>query len=115
MDLTAQLTNLRNNSRNLTANERAEVACRLAKQFEKAGDYEQAYEALLEFWPDRAGEPYVAQLDQIRKAEVLLRIGALLGWLGGAEQTPDSQEIAKRHYHREHRYFSITWAKQSLR
>lgn len=95
MDLTVQLSHLRNDSRDLTANERAEMACRLAKQFEKAGDYEQAYEALLEFWPDRASEPRLGELDQPRKAEVLLRIGALRGWLGGAEQTPDSQEIAK--------------------
>ncbi|MGQ0760917.1 MAG: response regulator [Acidobacteriota bacterium] len=95
MNLTAQLTNLRNQSRNLTVNERAEVACRLAKQFEKAGDYEQACEALFEFWPDRAREPRVSEIDELRKAEVLLRIGAVASWLGWAEQRVESQESAR--------------------
>src|SRR5688572_19943889 len=95
MDLTAQLINLRTQSRDLPVNERAEVACRLAKQFEKAGDYEQAGEALFEFWPDRAKDPRVSELDELSKAEVLLRIGAVASWLGWAEQRVESQESAR--------------------
>ncbi|HXT63017.1 MAG TPA: response regulator [Pyrinomonadaceae bacterium] len=67
----------------------------MAKKLEKAGEYEAACDALAEFWPDRSKPPSVAELDELRKAEVLLRIGALAGWLGGAEQYPASQETAK--------------------
>jgi len=95
MNLTAQLTVLRNSSGSLSINERAELACRAAKQLEKAGEYEAAYEAVREFWPERDAPPKLAELDDPTKAELLLRIGALAGWLGGAEQSEGSQESAK--------------------
>jgi CheY-like chemotaxis protein/tetratricopeptide (TPR) repeat protein len=95
MNLVSELTALKSHSRDLPVNERAELACRSAKQLEKAGEYEAACEALVEFWPDRNEPPNVSELDEYTKAEVLLRIGALAGWLGGAEQIPASQEIAK--------------------
>jgi CheY-like chemotaxis protein len=95
MNLTSKLTPLRTDTRELTLDERADLACRVAKQLEKAGEYQGALEALVEFWPDRNEPPNVAKLDEIRRAKVLLRIGALAGWLGGAEQTPTSQETAK--------------------
>jgi CheY-like chemotaxis protein len=67
----------------------------LAKQLEKAGEYEATCEALSEFWPDRAGPPTLDGLDQQTTAEVLLRVGALAGWLGSARQAEGSQEMAK--------------------
>src|SRR5574341_782119 len=78
-----------------TIDERAELACRLAKQREKAGEYESAYEALIDFWPDRTLPPHVSQLHEVGKAEVLLRVGVLAGLLGAADQTQGSQEAAK--------------------
>src|SRR5437588_9191098 len=78
----------------LTLAERAELSCDLAKQFEKAGEYESAYEALKEFWPDRNKPPNIGSLDESMKAELLLRAGALAGWLGSSDQTED-QETAK--------------------
>ncbi|MGZ5434438.1 MAG: response regulator [Pyrinomonadaceae bacterium] len=95
MSLVSQLAVLKNQSRDLPINEQANLACRAAKQLEKAGEYEAAFEALNEFWPDRNEPPDVSELDEYTKAEVLFRIGALAGWLGGAEQTPASQETAK--------------------
>src|ERR1051326_2200156 len=92
MNLTSQVGFSRHESRSL--NERADVACHVAKQLERVGEYEGAYEALAEFWPDRNEMPNVSALDELSQAEVLLRIGALAGWLGGAGQTP-SQETAK--------------------
>ncbi|HMH42400.1 MAG TPA: hypothetical protein VK557_02865, partial [Pyrinomonadaceae bacterium] len=73
---------------------RAELACRLAKQLEKGGEYEGAYEALKEFWPDRNKPPSTGSLDECVTAELLLRAGALAGWLGSSDQT-DDQETAK--------------------
>jgi len=95
MNLTSQLTALKNQSRDLTLAERAELCCRLAKQLEKAGEYEAACEALSEFWPERHGPPKLDDLDELTKAEILLRVGALAGWQGSADQTTNSQEAAK--------------------
>src|SRR5881227_1350997 len=95
MTLTSELTALRNQSRDLPIDERAELACHAAKRFEKIGEYDAAYEALSEFWPDRTQSPNVEALAESTKAEVLLRTGALAGWLGAADQTEGSQETAK--------------------
>lgn len=95
MNLTAQLTALKKQTSDLTLGERVEFTCRLAKQLEKAGEYEAACEALNEFWPDQGGAPNLEGLDEATKAEVLLRVGALAGWQGSADQTEGSQEAAK--------------------
>src|SRR5947207_646512 len=95
MDLKSQLLSLKNQSSDLTLTERVELSCRLAKQLEKAGDYEDAYEALSEFWPDRRKPPKLDDLDESLKAAVLVRVGALAGWLGSTHQDEGSQETAK--------------------
>src|SRR5207237_7699145 len=95
MNLEPKLTTLETGSHDLSINERAKLACDSAKQFEKAGEYEAAYEALAEFWPDRSAPPKLEGVDEKRKADLLLRIGALAGWLGAAEQTDGTQETAK--------------------
>ena len=79
----------------LTRSAQAQQCCELAKQFEKAGDYEAASEALSDFWPEINGQPIVEGLDVRTTAEVLLRIGAISGWLGSARQAIGSQETAK--------------------
>jgi CheY-like chemotaxis protein/tetratricopeptide (TPR) repeat protein len=95
MNLQSQLSGLRNESGHLTVNQRSELACRLAKQLEKAGEYESAAAALDEFWPDPNRWPTVDPLDQAKRAEILLRAGALACWLGNANQIEGSQEFAK--------------------
>src|SRR5438034_7909516 len=95
MKLTAQLTALSEETRGLTPVERARRCCDLAKQLEKAGEYEAACEALDEFWPNRNGPLNLNDLDKATRAEVLLRIGALSGWLGSTDQAAGSQETAK--------------------
>lgn len=95
MNLASQLADLRNQSGDLPLAERAVLCCRLAKGLEKAGEYEAAFEALNEFWPNRKEPLNLYNLDEPTKAEVLLRAGALAGWLGSADQTEGSQETAK--------------------
>src|SRR5437588_1143053 len=95
MNLTAQLTALREETRGLTPVERAKRCCDLAMQLEKAGEYEAACEALSEFWPKRDGPPNLNDLDEATKADVLQRVGALAGWLGSSDQTEGTQETAK--------------------
>src|SRR5713226_184687 len=95
MNLQSQLTMLQEQTRALTPVEGAKLCCRLAKQLEKAGEYEAACEALSEFWPDRRALPRLEDLDPGTTAQLLLRVGALAGWLGSADQGNGSQEIAK--------------------
>lgn len=95
MNLTAELTKLREESRGMSRAEQATLACELAKEFEKVGEYEAAYEALSEFWTDRTRGPEVQGFDDLGKASLLLRVGALTGWLGSTDQTGGSQERSK--------------------
>jgi CheY-like chemotaxis protein len=95
MNLQSQLAALQGQSRDLTLAERAMLCCRLAKQLEDAGEYEQASEALREFWPEYSEGPLFEGLDPASRAEVLLRVGALAGWLGSVRQSEGTQETAK--------------------
>src|SRR5437660_10917254 len=95
MKLADQLTALRKETRRLTTVQRAKRCCDLAGQLEKAGEYEAACEVLSEFWPERDGPLNLNDLDEATKAEVLLRAGALAGWLGSTDQAAGSQETAK--------------------
>lgn len=95
MNLESKLTALKHRNSDLPLAERAELSCRLAKQFERTGEYEAACEALGEFWPKRDEPPKLDGLDELTTAEVLLRVAALAGCLGSADQTEGSQEAAK--------------------
>jgi CheY-like chemotaxis protein/tetratricopeptide (TPR) repeat protein len=95
MSLEAELTALKTQKSSLPLTERAILSCRFAKQLEKAGKYELAYEALAEFWPNRDESPRLEGLDSLQQADVLLRIGAIAGWLGSTDQTAGGQETAK--------------------
>jgi len=94
MDIQTELTSLRKNL-NLPRPEYALDCCRVAKQLEKAGNYELAAEVLTEFWPDHSSAPDLEGLDDFARAHILLRTGALAGWLGSANQEGGSQENAK--------------------
>src|SRR5713226_161086 len=79
----------------LSLNERAHLRCRVAQQLEQAGDYDAASEAMAELWKGVGARPNLEGLDDEKKAEVLLRVGALTGWIGSANQIEGSQEMAK--------------------
>jgi len=79
----------------LSLSERAMAFCRTAKQLEKAGEFELAREALLEFWPEQVKPPILDGLAPAAAAEVLLRVGALTAALGSVAQTAGGQESAK--------------------
>ena len=95
MNLESKLTALKTGSHDLSIDERAKLACDSAKQLEKAGEYQAAYENLAEFWPNLREDPKLNDLDVGTQAEVLLRVGTLSGWLGNAGQYSGSQEMAK--------------------
>ena len=69
--------------------------CELARTLEEAGEFELAQETLRPFWKGVPSRPNTTGLKGEAKAELLLRVGTLTGWLGSAKQEPDSQETAK--------------------
>src|SRR2546423_666589 len=78
-----------------TTSEEAQRACARAKQLEEAGKFEDARLALSEFWQRIGDRPRLERLDRVARAEVLLRVGALSGWIGSARQIPGAQETGK--------------------
>lgn len=95
MNITTELIELRKHSGSTSPNEYAALCCDLAKRLEKAGKYDQAHEAISDFWPDITKEAVVDNLDDASKAEVMLRVGSLAGWLASTKQIPGGQEFAK--------------------
>jgi CheY-like chemotaxis protein len=79
----------------ITPDERARRRCELAKQLEMLGNYEAAREAMGEFWRGIGVRPVLDGLESRTAAEVLLRVGALTGWLGSSKQIEGAQEKAK--------------------
>jgi tetratricopeptide (TPR) repeat protein len=95
MKLTSHVTAPKNPWSRPALSERAELACRTARQFEKSGDYEEARAVLEEFWPQGSQFPELEGLATEMHAEVLLRAGSLSGWLGSTNPGSESQETAK--------------------
>ncbi|MEN3329899.1 MAG: MalT-like region [Acidobacteriota bacterium] len=79
----------------LTPDDRARQRIQLSKKFEEIGDYDAAPKALGDFWQGVGVRPPLEQLSESARAEVLLRIGTLTGWIGSSEQIQGAQEKAK--------------------
>ena len=69
--------------------------CEFAKNFEGAGEFDQAAETLRPFWTGLPNRPNTKNLPKEAQAELLLRTGTLTGWIGSAKQFPGAQEVAK--------------------
>jgi CheY-like chemotaxis protein/tetratricopeptide (TPR) repeat protein len=79
----------------LSRDERAQLQCQIAADFEHRGEYESAREALGEWWQGVGKRPALEGLSELTAAEVLLRVGSLSGWLGSVQQIEEAQEKAK--------------------
>jgi DNA-binding NtrC family response regulator len=79
----------------LSRDERARLRCQLAEELEHRGQYEAARNALGELWQGIGQRPTLEGFTEMTVAEVLLRVGALKGWLGSAAQFGAAQEAAK--------------------
>jgi tetratricopeptide (TPR) repeat protein len=79
----------------LTDGERIMMRCRVAADLINTGRYEAATEALGGLWVGVGQRPPVGDLPPAVEAEVLLRCGALTGWVGSIRNAPGSQEQAK--------------------
>src|SRR2546423_6844100 len=71
------------------------LRCELSKALGEAGDYERACETLGGLWPRVGERPDLLGLDRRSSAELLLRTGALTGWIGTKRQIDGFQEKAK--------------------
>lgn len=71
---------------NLDVGGRAELCCKLAREFENKGEYEEAREMLSGLWPRVDQRPRVKGLEPDTAAEVLMRAGVLTGWLGSNQE-----------------------------
>jgi len=69
--------------------------CAAAQELASVGDYEAAREALGELWDGIGERPKIEGLLANEQAELLLRAGALSGWLGSSGQVPGAQASAK--------------------
>jgi tetratricopeptide (TPR) repeat protein len=69
--------------------------CEVARGLERAGEYEAARESLAGLWSTIGERPNTSGLAVDDKAELLLRVGTLAGWLGSARQVTGAQEFAK--------------------
>ena len=79
----------------LTLDEFVLSRCQEAAKLIHNGQYESAKDALGDLWPGIGERPNLKGLDSLTSAEVLLRCGALSGWLGSARQVAEAQERAK--------------------
>ncbi|MDQ1560067.1 MAG: hypothetical protein QOD32_3127 [Pyrinomonadaceae bacterium] len=79
----------------LSRDERAQLQCQIAGDFEHRGQYKAARDALGELWQGIGERPALEGLSELTAAEVLLRVGSLSGYLGSVEQIEGAQEKAK--------------------
>jgi tetratricopeptide (TPR) repeat protein len=79
----------------LDPNQRAQQLCALARDLEEAGEFEEARAAISEYWQRIGERPRVEGLDDVTRAGIFLRAGALSGWVGSAQQVAGAQEFAK--------------------
>jgi CheY-like chemotaxis protein/predicted negative regulator of RcsB-dependent stress response len=79
----------------LSRDERVQLQCQIAADFEHRGQYESARDALGELWQGIGQRPALKGLSELTAAEVLLRAGTLSGWLASAAQDRAAQAAAK--------------------
>jgi CheY-like chemotaxis protein len=79
----------------LSLDERAQLQCQIAADFEHRGQYDAARDALGELWQGIGKRPALEGLSELTAAEVLLRTGTLSGWLASAAQDRETQAAAK--------------------
>lgn len=62
---------------------------------EKSGRYEEALAEIKHLWKDADGLPEIDEFESDVAAEIILRCGSLIGFLGHNNQIPDAQEKSK--------------------
>lgn len=79
----------------LTHDRRVQLRCEIAADLEHRGQYGAARDALGELWQGVGQRPALDGLTERTAAEVLVRVGALSGWLGSVQQVEGALDAAK--------------------
>ena len=79
----------------LSNNERVLLRCKLAREFEKTGNFDAACGAMDDLWMGLGRRPKLDMLDDATAAEVLMLLGVLTGWIGNIKVIKGSQESAR--------------------
>jgi tetratricopeptide (TPR) repeat protein len=90
-----QLDSIQTKTRIDGVSENTPDLCATAKQLEEAGRFQDAQAVLSDVWRGVGFRPNTNGLPASERAELLLRVGTLSGWLGTAEQISGAQEFAK--------------------
>ncbi len=64
-------------------------------QLERCGRYDDAIQKLSDVWEDKSAFPDVNHFDKATAAEIILRCGSLIGFLGHNKQIPNAQEHSR--------------------
>ena len=64
-------------------------------ELERSGKYDEALAELRDIWEDTTGFPNVEEFEPRMAAELILRCGSLIGFVGHNKQIPDAQEKSK--------------------
>jgi tetratricopeptide (TPR) repeat protein len=83
------------NDPTISADQQARLRCELARQLEQSWNFEAAREAMGHLWRRVGERPGLEGINEYSQAEVLLRAGALTGWIGSTRQIEGAQETAK--------------------
>ena len=79
----------------LSHDEQTMLRCQVAGDLEYRGQYDVARDVLGGLWRGVGREPALEGLQELTRAEVLLRVGALSGWLGSIDRLAGAQDAAK--------------------
>ena len=90
-----QVESLQHEGLNVSTGDRVLVLCARAQELEESGKFQDARMILSEFWQRIGDRPKLDGLEGPARAELLLRVGTLSGWIGSTSQIPGAQEIAK--------------------
>lgn len=71
------------------------IAISEAQTAEEKGHYEKAFELLSQYWDNYSQFPIAVGLSSEESAELFLRFGAIIGFLGNTQKISNSQEISK--------------------
>lgn len=93
MNLTDELLNIERVA--TSRNEQVRLCCLRARELQDAGKYEEARGALGGLWSALGARPETEGLDAPARAELLLRAGALTGFIGSSQRVEGAQESAK--------------------
>jgi tetratricopeptide (TPR) repeat protein len=93
MNLTGELLN--SDHYTTSRDEQARLCCLRAKELQNAGEYEAARAALGGLWQTLGERPNTEGFGDLTRAELLLRTGALTGFLGSSRRIEGAQEAAK--------------------